>query len=697
MSAAPVPARGWCVEVEHPSGYVWRPDVVGEPTPKPSIDGFPRLAVPVRGSDRWASSEFDGQPLRVWHDGQRQPVDVVETPRVTEEGWVLEGRGATELDENIQLEIDSKESHLVAEDIIQTTSYTANVDTPPTASGTRTSVLTAEDNSGWLDALDIPADDWARVVSGRLELLQSAWLDEAESGSAAVDAFPSPLSVSGASAGEAISMFADSHYVELTFSPGYDIPAGEVIPLIRVQPTDETDTPGFDVSIDGTVVESYSSGQYGLGGWGWIDTAGDGSPAQLSAGSTTTVRIDLTEETNASLQVDLIGVGDARRAYSLPSSISTRASTPRLFAPLPIDTSDVTLAQSVVGGRLVATFDDISGSQAVAISNDQGQSYQSTSNSQTIDSTFSSPGTQIRAQFTLAPYGSRTGATPTSGYLGQTVDSFELFADLESTPLTINQTFDGTKMDVLRKVTPPGYHFQAVRDGSGYAVEWTRSGQRTADEQEGATQFSFERHVEQAVDKVRVRGSVLRKRGEEITADIGAAVALAEDTLVHGRETVYDPATDEEFVAGEDYQLNAQPGEVVPLSGGAIADGQTIAVDYGHRPVGESTTSVTDPKTIVRDIPGLTTDRACELTAVQLADELAAPLQEGTVTLATDTTDWSLLESRPFEAIPGDDVIDIHDAQPSASGTELRVGTRQPIDETINQIRRRVSSVAERS
>jgi hypothetical protein len=695
-----IPARGWYVEVDHPSGYTWRPDVVGEPTPQPTIDGYPRLTIPVRASDRWSSSDFDDQPLRVWFDGVRQPVDKVETPTVTEEGWELEGRGATELDTNVRKEVDVKEAHVVAEEVItNNTPYTANIDSPDNTVEQDVELLSADSQSEWQDALSIADTAPVSITTDGPQLEQTAWIEEGE----AVGGGGGAVSVSGASADEAEIFLTSGDDVTLNFTPQYDIPAGKAVPLIRIQPTDTSntpDTPGFVVEIDGTtVIDRSTVGSYGVPGWTWLSASNVTTDAPaLSAGSSTSVRIELVNESaNSDLYVDIIGVGDNRRPFNLPSSISGRAATPQEYAPESVDTEDIAVARSVTAGRLSSTYDDTSNAQQVAISNDQGQTYQTASNSEIVDAAFDSPSTQIRGQLTLDGYGERTGATPTTGYLGQSVDSFSLFADLDDTPLLVNQTFDDNVADVLTEITPAGTHWQAVRDGDSYSIEYTEGGQRTTDEQPDTTAFEYSRRVEDVVDKVRVKGSVIRVRDERITADPGTAVSLSQDDLVHGRETVYDPDTDTEYVEGEDYSLRAQPGEIVALSSGAIADGQTIAVDYGYRPVGESPTTVTEPELRVETIPGLTTDRACTLAAIQIAETLSDPLEEGTVTVATDKTDWSLLESRKFAAIPTDGVVDIHDATPSAAGTELRVGTRQPYQEVIDDIRRQLSAVEKRS
>ncbi|WP_434531052.1 hypothetical protein ACODNH_05415 [Haloarcula sp. NS06] len=694
-----VPGRGWHIEVVHPNGNVWRPDTVGEPTPKPTINGLPRLSVPVRACDRYAKGDFDGQPMRVWYNGVRLPVDQVDKPRATERGWVLEGRGAVELDERVRLEVDTKAAHLVAEDVIGQTPYTPDVDAPPSnASGKL--ILSADTTSEWADALPSFSDDVPLTISnGQIYQHQTSWLQEAENETF----FGGTVSNSNASAGDAVQMSSTAHYLDYSWTPQYDVPAETLAATIRLRAPSGSG-PGFEATIDGNSVYKIAAGGYGSDSFRFLETSADGNAPAVSAGSSVDVEIAITEENGEVLEVDTLGLTDDRFDYTFPSSVDSNGYLP---GPQPyprlqlIDAKDVTTSLAAEAAQLTAVYDNTANAQQIQVSNDNGSTYQpnngSENNTESIDVTFSDPSSSVRARFGIGRYGSGRTQSPSTGYQTQSVDSFELYAELSDTPLVINQTFDDSVESVLNQIAPPGTVWQAVRDGDSYKIIWTEAGQRTADEETDVSNWEYERRVEQAVDKVVIKGSVLRRRDERVTVQHDTPVALDEDELVHGRETVYDPGTSTEFVEGQDYSLNAQPGELVALSTGNISDGQDVAIDYGYRPVGESSTNVSDPHTIVRPITGLTTDRECTLVAEQLAGELDTPVVEGTVTLSADRTDWSLVESRKFEALPTPELVDIHDAQPSASGTDLRIGSRQPTEEIIDDIRSQISQNAERS
>lgn len=694
-----VPGRGWYVEVDHPDGNVWRPDVVGEPTPQPTINGLPRLSVPVRASDRYAKGDFDGQPMRAWFNGVRLPVDQVDTPRATEQGWVLEGRGAVELDERVRMEVDTRAAHLVADDIIGQTPYTADVDAPPSTSSEEL-VQEADTQSEWGDVLQsISSTTPLTISNGALLAQQTSWLREAE----AEDFFGGTTSESGASDGEMVQMSDTSHYLSYSWTPQYDVPAETLAASIRLRAPSGSG-PGVNVQIDGNTVYDIATGGWGLDSWSFLQQSADSNSPAVSAGDSVSVKIQIDGENGNVLEVDTLGLTDDRYSYSWPSSVNSDG---YLTGPQPHpqqllqETVDVVTALAVEGARLETAFNDVSNSQQIQVSNDQGGTFipsdGSETNTESIDVSFADASGTLRARFGLSRYGSGRQQSPSSGYNAQSVDLYELYAELNDTPLIINQTFDDDISTVLNRIAPPGTVWQAVRDGDSYRVVWTEAGQRTTDSEDDVSSWEFERQVEQSVDKVVIKGSVLRRRDERVTVQHDTAVPLDENELVHGRETVYDPGTSTEYVEGQDYTLNAQPGELIALSSGNISDGQEVAVDYGHRPVGESSTDVSDPHTIVRSITGLTSDRECTLVAKQLASELDTPVTEGTVTLSANRTDWSLVESRAFEALPTPDLVDIHDAQPSATGTDLRIGSRQPLEEIIDDIRNRVSQNAERS
>lgn len=78
---------------------------------------------------------------------------------------------------------------------------------------------------------------------------------------------------------------------------------------------------------------------------------------------------------------------------------------------------------------------------------------------------------------------------------------------------------------------------------------------------------------------------------ESVTADVGSYVELGAYSVIDGTETVYN-ASGAEQTAGTDYELAAENSSIKALSGGSIADGETIAVAYDYQASGELATTV---------------------------------------------------------------------------------------------------------
>jgi hypothetical protein len=67
---------------------------------------------------------------------------------------------------------------------------------------------------------------------------------------------------------------------------------------------------------------------------------------------------------------------------------------------------------------------------------------------------------------------------------------------------------------------------------------------------------------------------------ETITASTGEYVDLEGYTLNESSVRVFN--TTDELVAGEDYEVGAQNGSILALSGGSISDGESIDVSYRY-------------------------------------------------------------------------------------------------------------------
>jgi len=397
--------------------------------------------------------------------------------------------------------------------------------------------------------------------------------------------------------------------------------------------------------------------------------------------------------------VDGVAVHDQRFAKDFPDTVNSDGyldgpqSKPDFVR---VETGDTRTIQQVVGGRLEASFDDVSNKQEVAISNDQGSSYATATNSQTVETDFASGSTRLRARFGLSRYGQRQ-QTPATGFNAQSVDLYDLKADLKDTPIVINQTYDGSVREILQELAEPEYIWtmDVASDGT-LTVEWTQPGQRTADVPQDVVNYEDETTVEGRIHRAIVKGKSQPVRAEEFTANHGTAVDLANDELQRGREEVYDPSDDTQFVLGEDYELNWLDGTITTLSNGAMSDGATYEINYQHRPVGTYTTDnpPANPVERVFDFAELTTDRACEQVALQLVQDLDEPLVTASATLPAGTVDWSVVDVISLDALPRDEPYELADIVQTPANITLQLESRQSVSEVVSNIQTRLSQLS---
>jgi hypothetical protein len=722
------PAKGWYVEVDLPSGETVQPEVAGSPSRNPAVNGYPRLSIPVRKRQMWQGLDLKNNtiPIRVWYNAQRQPIDELEDIEETEGATqVLKGRGGTELENIYRNKIDAKEAHLVAEDVIQTaTSYQANVDAPPSTIEENVQLHSADtqaDFQGFFEKAEpyspvIAASDLSNGDGEGLRLSKTCRVRETNAiGDKSVSNL---ISDSNSSDDDAVNLDTSGDYVEMDWNPSYTVPSGEMEAAFRIRFPDDPDndgnyeTPEIRYYIDGEHRGGWAdNGQTSSDSYGW-DTA----DAPNADRDSVTVRIECeSNPQNASCWVDLIAVYDRRYHDSGNFDNDVSDSSGYLDSPTEYATGNggkqlptrdfeaVSQVRSVVGGRAELTVDDVSGVQEIALSNDRGQNYlRSGSGVDTFEDDFADTGPSLKLQLTLKGYGSRTDATPTQGFKTPQIDASVLKADLDDTPLVVDQKFDEPARDVLTAIaedlTDSLWEVRIHADGT-WSVEWAEPKQRTTDRQEPITSFESTETVAEIVGEVTVKGSGQRVRGEEFTADHNTWVDLDNDYVQKGKEAVYDPNTGEQFVEKTDYQLDGLDGRIKVLSNGDMTDGQTYKVDYAHQPTDTYTLSnaPATARTIKPEFPQLPTPRACGQVARLLGGQLDDPLKEGIVTIPSDKAGWSVIEAVAFDELPFDEHLEVRDVENTPEQTVLRLGSRKTVGETIADIRTRLDALASRS
>jgi halocyanin-like protein len=363
---------------------------------------------------------------------------------------------------------------------------------------------------------------------------------------------------------------------------------------------------------------------------------------------------------------------------------------------------DVNRVRAITGGAISVNVDDAAGIERLELSNDRGPPYSSSSAGVSSYSTdFGDYGEVIRWRLGLQGYGSRTSTTPTEGYKRPEIDSWQLDADLEDIPLLVDQYYDGSAKSALNEIAQQyGDALWALNtDANGnLSFEWAEPGQRTTDRDAPVLDYSTTKTVEDAVEKVTIKGSKQVSRGEQVTANHGSWIQLSETDVLLGQESVVDESTSEEYTYRTDYDLDVSDGRIKTLQNGNIPDGQALSVDYWYKPSGSYTVSGAgnDPREIKRELPNLPTDRACGQVARLLAEDLSDPLYEATVDLPPDASDWSVVEAINLDQLPYD-ALEPRDTEETPSGVRLRLGSRDSAAERIGQVRQLLGSVSQRS
>lgn len=726
---------GWYVEVDVPGASVpVTPDVIDDDVSRnPTANGFPRLDIPVRKRDLWQSIDLENNdvPIRVWNDGVRQPIDSLETVAEGEGATqILRGRGSNEARERVRKTVSvDRVSNVVDELVSNNTSYSANVDQPPTTVETQT-VATGDTETEWSDAF-AEDDIYSPIIaeSGLSSasdgeggtLAQTAFYQEAEDASN-FDVGAFVTSEPNASQAEAVELEALGQHIETGFSldEPYTIPEANVQAALRMRypnsPDDSeiTDVPALEVTINGnevgqtTLAISNTSPDYF---WTELDNWSSGDLS--GGGNTLRVEVDSATSNNQTVHVDCFVALDSRwhdtSSFDNTTDTDDALSTPTLYPtgasgqPTPVRPFDDTeRVRAVVGGEISVVVDDLSGITKLGLSNDLGQNWNDSGAGATSHSaSFADFGATLRWRVGFQGVGSRTGTTPTQGFETPELDSWTLNADLEDIPLIVNQSWDASLDTILSDIAESFgdfiYEYRTDQNGD-WTVEWTQPGLRTSDRDEQVTRYESERTVEELVGEVVIKGGAVTETGDPVSADHGTAVSLANDELVAGTETVSD-GTDTVYVAGADYELDPLDGEITTLANGDITDGQSLEVDYQFHPKNRwaSPTAPAGARTITRTLSQLTTSRACGQVARLIGRELDEELREGRIVIPSDTAGWDIVSAIDFDVLPFDGDIEIRDVQNTPDQTVLLVGSRQTVGEVFGQVRSRLNALSDRA
>jgi len=271
--------------------------------------------------------------------------------------------------------------------------------------------------------------DPVSITNDQTQLEQSAFVFEAETPDA--ESGRSTNSNPDASDGEELAiLISEGNFVEYDFTLAYDLPADQVIAYLRARRAGaEVSLPTFNVLIDDQLIDEISGP--GNVDYAWESVSGVNNT--LSAGDhTLRIEVNFVPDTPDTIYFDVVAAADNRFNYTLDNDNGGSGGYldgPELF-PDVVDVAfqNAGTRRNITEATFESTWNDISNNQYIELAND-GSTFTRLNNTADGSVTFASPDDGIDTNIGLSRYGSRTTATPQTGYLGQAIQDWDLFAN----------------------------------------------------------------------------------------------------------------------------------------------------------------------------------------------------------------------------------------------------------------------------
>ena len=705
-------ARGWTVTLTHPtSNRTIRPDVLDEPQFTPSLNSLPEIRVPVRRAPDWLTQQFDDDPdMAVYLDGQELPIDQLRDVEQRQDRTILIGEGGVELKNRVQAEYRSETRPQAVRDLVSNnTGYDTDVDDTDAETQENVTVQDPSGESELSNSITFEPDIPLTFTGGGIKPAQTSFVTEGENYDSATN--PGPGSDSAFSDGGFVSVGTTTpQRYEWNFTLNHTIPAGDFGVRIRFESTDEAD---LKWELDGEQISTYGPSTGGSLLWGSeiIDIEGSPPSSDVTAGQHT-LAVEVVS-TGGGFSLDLVqpyDTGDRFGGFTYTYDDTLNTSGGYLDGPEDYPTTVDAIfdayrsAFSIIGGDVTATLTDTSGGQALALSNDFGDTYPiSGSNTTSVGGDFSSPGPALNLKATLARYSpsGAQSATPRFGYDAQRLDSYELKADISFEALLIDDRFDNNLVDVLNDIARDQYIWSyQIQDGTP-TIAWTEREQRLADRDPELEDAKVTKQGE-TWDSVTIKASNVPVANEQFTAST-SLVNLAESAIQTGSESVYDPGTPGQFERGTDYEMDYSAGEIRILSGGGMTASNTYQIDYRHEVKGTHDVTAPPERELVETVPGIVSARQAEQIAYVIAEvepEVNTPRYEGQLIVPSVDATFDPLEALQLDSLDLPDVatpLSIG-GQPEVTprGLVFNVGSAPPLESQLSGIRDRVQKVSDR-
>jgi len=691
-------STGWQLTLTHPTtGRTLSPDVLDDPEFLPSLNALVEARIPVRRSQdllEWP----DGTTVSLSLNGRDQPLDEIVDIEQQSDRTILVAEGGLDLDNRVRTEYQEERRHIAAEEIINNnTSYTPDVDTPTFVGQSDVTLQNPDTTTELNDLLDIQSTDPYQVTGGVVQTYQTGFVEEAENASGtSTTTADSSYSDGGAAV---FDQLADNREITINLDYGADN-------LVAYARGLENSDPAIIEVRDSSNNKLAELGSFSDSSVGWISDSISGS---FSAGSHT-FRFQFADPGVAvgSADIDLIAVVDGRYSYNFDNTLNEPSGY--LDGPeekpnaVDVVFDDATTPFIITEATGNITIDDTSNDQAVALSADRGQTFIEATNTNTVTATgLETP--QVRLRVTLSHYSPQgpRDQTPRLGYASQSLDSFEIKANIRQESLLIDQTFDNSVASVLNQIAGDEYIWSYRLENGTPTIAWTQPGQRTADSDPDIDAGVSVSKSIKTWDAVTIKGSAQSVSGEKFSGST-TLQELNRDNIVPGSEAVRDPNTNTQFVRSEDYEMRYNPGEIRILDSGDMSSGTDYEIDYRYEVEGTYPENYAGSNELVETISGVVSDRQARQLAyiiLEVDPGVADPSWSADVLLPRGDGLFDPLEalsleqlSLPDEATP----LEIREPpQQTPRGIALQLGSRRGLDEALSSLSNQLTNVSRRS
>jgi len=697
-------SKGWQLRLTHSTtGRTVSPDVLDDPEFDPSLNSLVTARIPVRKSEdllEWAS----GTEVELRLDGREQPLDEVVDFEQEADRTIIVAEGGLELDNRVRTEYQEERRHIAAGEIIeQETTYAADVDTPEFVGQENVPLQEASTTLEFEDLLEIEASDAFEITENGVQTLQSCFVEEAEDVSSFTSFNVSRVDFSGGS-GSGVDANSTNARFEIDIELDYDISDGAF--AVRAEGTGD-DFIAYDILVDGDVRDGIDIVTDDLG---WIHA----SIGSVSSGSRTiTMEVRVVGPESPENEIDVVAFYDAdfnhdssltgnefdNEVHEDNGYLDDPATKPNAVC---VEFDDATTPFIISDATVNISIDDTSNDQAVALSPDRGGSFVEAQNTDTVTATdLETP--EVRLRTTLSRYspdGPRN-QTPRLGYASQTIDSFEVVADIRQESLLIDQTFDDSLESVLNQIAGDEFIWSYRLENGTPTVAWSQPGQRTSDSDPDIdADVSVTKNLK-TWEAVTIKGSTQSVSAERFDGST-TLQNLDRENIVPGSESVGVIEGGTEFRRSEDYEMRYNDGEIRILGSGDMDTGTEYEIDYRFEVEGTFPQDYEGSNELVETISGVVSDRQAQqlaYTVLEIDPGVRFPSYSADVLLPRgdlfDPLEALSLDqlNLPDEATP----IEIREPpQRTPDGIALRLGAQDPLA-GLNRLSNQLQSVSRRS